>query len=87
MNFRDKLEQGRERLNKTDAIIAAEMDEGYACEYFHQEPSGMSWFAAEGWQAEGFALQPFYWNKFQYRYWYRNYHQHKKDKNYRQGIV
>jgi len=42
MNFRDKLEQGRERLNKTDAIIAAEMDEGYACEYFHQEPSGMS---------------------------------------------
>jgi len=35
MNFRDKLEQGRERLgNKTEAIIAAEMEEGFACEYF-----------------------------------------------------
>jgi len=35
MNFRDRLEQSRERLgNNTDAILAAELDEGYACEYF-----------------------------------------------------
>ena len=35
MNFRDRLEQSREKLgNNTETILAAEMEEGYACEYF-----------------------------------------------------
>ena len=35
MNFRDRLEQSRERLGSNiDAILASEMDEGYTCEYF-----------------------------------------------------
>ena len=35
MNFRDRLEQSRERLgSNTEAIIAAGMEEGFCCEYF-----------------------------------------------------
>ncbi len=34
MTFRDRLEQGRERPNKTEAIIAAEIEDGYSCDYF-----------------------------------------------------
>lgn len=35
MNFRERLEQSRERLgNSTEAILDAELEEGYNCEYF-----------------------------------------------------
>jgi len=35
MNYRDRIEQSRERVgNNTESILAAELDEGYACEYF-----------------------------------------------------
>ena len=35
MNFREKLEQSRERLgSNSEAVIEAEMQEAYTCEYF-----------------------------------------------------
>lgn len=35
MNFRERLEQSRERQgNNTEAIITAELEEGFSCEYF-----------------------------------------------------
>lgn len=34
MSFRDKLEQSRERLSNTEAIIAAELETNFSCEYF-----------------------------------------------------